>query len=188
MAALATASPRTTWPSTTATASRSARRISAWADLQTVLSLEVGGEGLHLGYRLTALEEEGTGLRLHFASGRTDSRSRRRRRRRALAGPRLRRRFHSRCRSGARGAPLLGHQRLPRHRPNLVASKLAGPAGIQFWMGPDAHLLHYAIGGQAHDVNFFAVIEGPERWERSDRWRVETEPGECGAWTMTDFC
>ena len=45
-------------------------------------------------------------------------------------------------------------------------------------MGPNAHLLHYAIGGQAQDVNFFAVVEGPEQWERPDRWTADTVPGE----------
>jgi salicylate hydroxylase len=31
-------------------------------------------------------------------------------------------------------------------------------------MGPDAHLLHYAIGGAGESVNFFAVVEGPPIW------------------------
>ena len=31
-------------------------------------------------------------------------------------------------------------------------------------MGPDAHLLHYAIGGNGESVNFFAVVETPKIW------------------------
>ena len=31
-------------------------------------------------------------------------------------------------------------------------------------MGPDAHLLHYAIGGAGELVNFFAVVETPRIW------------------------
>lgn len=31
-------------------------------------------------------------------------------------------------------------------------------------MGPDAHLLHYAIGGNGEHVNFFAVVEAPKIW------------------------
>ena len=31
-------------------------------------------------------------------------------------------------------------------------------------MGPDAHLLHYAIGGHGESVNFFAVVETPKQW------------------------
>src|SRR4029079_6647758 len=45
-------------------------------------------------------------------------------------------------------------------------------------MGPDAHLLHYAIGGGGEAVNFFAVIEGPKTWPHKDRWLTEIEPGE----------
>jgi salicylate hydroxylase len=41
---------------------------------------------------------------------------------------------------------------------------LPDPHAIQFWMGPDAHLLHYAIGGNGEPVNFFAVVETPRIW------------------------
>ena len=41
---------------------------------------------------------------------------------------------------------------------------LPDPHAIQFWMGPDAHLLHYAIGGDGESVNFFAVVETPKIW------------------------
>ena len=41
---------------------------------------------------------------------------------------------------------------------------LPDPHAIQFWMGPDAHLLHYAIGGDGEHVNFFAVVEAPQIW------------------------
>ena len=44
-------------------------------------------------------------------------------------------------------------------------------------MGPDAHLLHYAIGGERKAVNFFAVVEGPQQWLRGDRWLDDIEPG-----------
>lgn len=41
---------------------------------------------------------------------------------------------------------------------------LPDPLAIQFWMGPDAHLLHYAIGATGESVNFFAVVETPRIW------------------------
>ena len=41
---------------------------------------------------------------------------------------------------------------------------LPDPQAIQFWMGPDAHMLHYAIGGNGEHVNFFAVVETPKIW------------------------
>jgi salicylate hydroxylase len=48
--------------------------------------------------------------------------------------------------------------------PTEVLSKLPDPQAIQFWMGPDAHLLHYAIGSRGESVNFFAVVETPRIW------------------------
>ena len=65
--------------------------------------------------------------------------------------------------------------------PVLSLPSLPDPQAIQFWMGPDAHLLHYAIGGQAQDVNFFAVVEGPAEWPRRDSWTIPTKPGEAVA-------
>jgi salicylate hydroxylase len=41
---------------------------------------------------------------------------------------------------------------------------LPDPQAIQFWMGPDAHLLHYAIGPDGEAVNFFAVVDTPQIW------------------------
>ncbi len=65
-------------------------------------------------------------------------------------------------RLGRRG--LFGHERVPRHRPHREPDLLPDPHAIQFWMGPDAHMLHYAIGGRGESVNFFAVVETPRQW------------------------
>ena len=53
---------------------------------------------------------------------------------------------------------------------------LPDPQAIQFWMGPNAHLLHYAIGGNGGAVNFLAVVEGPLVWPHADKWQAEVEP------------
>ncbi len=45
-------------------------------------------------------------------------------------------------------------------------------------MGPRAHLLHYAIGKEAEDINFFAVVEEPESWTHGEKWVVAAQPGE----------
>ena len=58
---------------------------------------------------------------------------------------------------------------------------LPDPLAIQFWMGSNAHLLHYAIGGEGEDVNFFAVTEGPAIWPGGDKWVIDAEPGEAVA-------
>lgn len=149
------------------------------ADLQAVLSRAVGDEGLNLGHRLTALEDEGAGLRLRFANGRTELADL------VVGADGVRSLVRDYVVAGIPGADPA--RAAPRYSgtsafrgivPVTKLPSLPDPRAIQFWMGPDAHLLHYAIGGQAQDVNFFAVVEGPERWGRPDRWTAETEPGE----------
>ncbi|GLZ53067.1 FAD-dependent monooxygenase [Actinomycetospora sp. NBRC 106378] len=56
--------------------------------------------------------------------------------------------------------------------PRSALPSLPDPLAIQFWAGPDAHLLHYALGGVERDddtVNFFAVLCGPSQWEGGNR-------------------
>lgn len=48
--------------------------------------------------------------------------------------------------------------------PVSALPSLPDPLAIQFWMGPDAHLLHYALGAEDDTVNFFAVLCGPREW------------------------
>ncbi|MET0187620.1 MAG: FAD-dependent monooxygenase [Pseudonocardia sediminis] len=52
---------------------------------------------------------------------------------------------------------------------------LPDPLAIQFWMGADAHLLHYALGENDETVNFFAVLCGPQEWEGGTREAAENE-------------
>ena len=59
--------------------------------------------------------------------------------------------------------------------PTADLPSLPDPRAIQFWMGPDAHLLHYAIGPAAETVNFLAVLEGPGAWA-ADAGPVAAEP------------
>jgi salicylate hydroxylase len=48
-------------------------------------------------------------------------------------------------------------------------------------MGPNAHLVHFAIGGKGNTVNFVAYVEGPAVWPHADKWLSEVEPGEAVA-------
>lgn len=52
---------------------------------------------------------------------------------------------------------------------------LPDPHAIQFWAGPGAHLLHYALGRDDDTVNFFAVLCGPATWEGGNRPAAEDE-------------
>ncbi|QRE75554.1 FAD-dependent monooxygenase [Methylobacterium aquaticum] len=140
------------------------------ADLQKVLSGGLAGEGLHLGHRLAALDQNGDVMALTFANGvevEADL---------VIGGDGVR----SAVRRWITGGERVRYSGTSAFRgvvPMGLLPSLTDPEAIQFWMGPDAHLLHYAIGGEADSVNFFAVVEGPETWT-SERWLTGIAAGE----------
>ena len=141
------------------------------ADLQRILGGALGGEGLHLGHQLKTVHAHGGTVGLTFANGKTVEADlvvgadgvRSAVRRHVTGGERT---IYSGT-SAFRG--IVPVERLPT---------LPDPQAIQFWMGPEAHLLHYAIGGKGESVNFFAVIERPKLWPHGDKWLDPIEPGE----------
>ncbi len=140
------------------------------ADLQAVLSGAHGAEGLHLGHRLARIEERADEIVLGFADGRTVAAD--------LVvgadGVRSMVRDHV---VGPGGTVYSGTSAFRGIVPSARLPALPDPESIQFWMGPDAHVLHYAIGPGAEAVNFFAVVEGPTQW-RADRWTDPVAEGE----------
>jgi salicylate hydroxylase len=132
------------------------------SDLQRVLAAAHGADGLHLGHRLVAVKEDKKVVKLAFANGNCaevdvviGADGQRSLVRRYVAGEE--RVAYSRT-SGFRGIVPVG--RLP---------SLPDPQAVQFWMGPNAHLLHFALGPSGVDVNFLAVVEGPTSW-RHENW------------------
>ena len=140
------------------------------ADLQRALSGALGGAGLHLGHRLVDLVERGDGIRLEFANGRSAEAD-------LVIGADGVRSLVRRYVSGGEDAVYSGTSAFRGIVPVERLPSLPDPKAIQFWMGPDAHLLHYAIGRDGQDVNYFAVVEGPQTWS-SDSWQAPLEPGE----------
>ena len=141
------------------------------ADLQRILGGALGGEGLHLGHRLSDLVDHGSGVELSFANGRVAQAD-------LAVGADGIRSLVRRFVTGSEGAV---YSRTSGFRGIVPASRLPSlpdPQAIQFWMGPGAHLLHYAIGGRGEDVNFLAVVEGPADWPHGDRWQAGCEPSE----------
>ena len=140
------------------------------ADLQRILSATHGPDGLNLGFRLTDLEETGEGVRLTFANGHVAHAD-------VVIGADGVRSLVRKFVAGADAAHYSGTSAFRGIVPIENLPSLPDPEAIQFWMGPDAHLLHYAIGGERKAVNFFAVVEGPQQWRRGDRWLDDIEPG-----------
>lgn len=138
------------------------------ADLQKIMGGLVGPDVIRLDHELTGMEETPEGIRLDFRG--QDS---------VLAdlvvgadGIRSRVRDHV---AGPGAVRYTGTSAFRGIVPADKLPKLPDPQAIQFWMGPDAHLLHYAIGPEGGDVNFFAVAEGPEDWPDPDRWVIEDD-------------
>ena len=141
------------------------------ADLQRVLSGAVAAGCLHLDHKLHAVEEAGSRLRLVFGNGRVEQPD-------LVVGADGVRSVVRRWVTGGVGTRYSGTSAFRGIVPVEQLPSLPDPQAIQFWMGPDAHLLHYAIGGAGEDVNFFAVTEGPAHWPSAESWTVETKPGE----------
>jgi salicylate hydroxylase len=141
------------------------------AELQRILSGALDGGGLHLGHRLTNLVEDGDTVGLEFANGRTAQAD-------LVIGADGVRSAVRRWITGGEGAVYSGTSAFRGIVPADRLPSLPDPQALQFWMGPNAHLLHYAIGGAGEDVNYFAVVEGPKVWPRTDSSTFEIEPGE----------
>ncbi len=140
------------------------------ASLQKALSRAHGPDGLHLGHRLKSIEERADRLIVGFENGETVEAS-------ILVGADGVRSPVRRWMTGRPGTIYSGTSAFRGIVPAARLSALPDPEALQFWMGPNAHLLHYAIGPAAEDVNFFAVVEGPSAWA-SQQWIAPAGPGE----------
>ncbi|KAK48794.1 monooxygenase [Caballeronia jiangsuensis] len=139
------------------------------ADLQAVLSEAVGLERINLGHRLIDLVQHPDRGSLSFANGKQidadlviGADGARSITRRWMLG--YDDALYSGC-SGFRGV-------VPAGRMDL----LPDPEAIQFWIGPQGHLLHYPIGDEG-DQNFLLVERHPSPWPSRD-WVMPASEGE----------
>ncbi|WP_109483719.1 FAD-dependent monooxygenase [Paraburkholderia sp. C35] len=139
------------------------------ADLQAVLSGAVGAERIHLSHRLTNLVQHADHVSLSFANGQQvyadlviGADGARSITRRWMLG--YDDALYSGC-SGFRGVVQAASMDL-----------LPDPEAIQFWVGPQGHLLHYPIGDKG-DQNFLLVERHPSPWPSRD-WVTPASEGE----------
>jgi 2-polyprenyl-6-methoxyphenol hydroxylase-like FAD-dependent oxidoreductase len=137
------------------------------ADLQRVLGSAHGAEHLHLGHRLTALEQRGEVVRLEFANGHAAEVDV------AIGADGVRSTVRAHV-VGEERAAYSGSSAFRGIVPLRDLPSLPDPLGLQFWMGPGAHLLHYPIGPDGGHINFFAVVDEPAHWPH-ESWTVATE-------------
>jgi len=139
------------------------------ADLQAGRSKAVGLERINLGHRLIDLVQHPDRVSLSFANGKQidadlviGADGARSITRRWMLG--YDDALYSGC-SGFRGV-------VPAGRMDL----LPDPEAIQFWIGPQGHLLHYPIGDEG-DQNFLLVERHPAPWPSRD-WVTPASEGE----------
>ncbi|MGY2046593.1 FAD-dependent monooxygenase [Methylobacterium sp. JK268] len=144
------------------------------AELQKVLGEAVGPAAIRLDHRLHSLDPRGGAVRLAFGDDRVVEADL------VIGADGVR----SCVRAHVAGPGAVRYSGTSTFRGIVPAARLPhlpDPEAIQFWMGPAAHLLHYAIGPSGEDVNFFAVTEGPEVWPDPERWTIPIAPGEAAA-------
>ena len=127
------------------------------ADLQHVLGAAHGPDRLHLGHRLVALSQKENVVKLDFANGRSAEVD-------VLIGADGQRSIVRRYVAGEERAAYSGTSGFRGIVSVRDLPSLPDPHALQFWMGPNAHLLHYAIGPSGLDINYLAVVEGPISW------------------------
>jgi salicylate hydroxylase len=140
------------------------------AEYQRILGTAYGSAGLHLEHRLVDLVQEPDAVTLTFANGRTAQAD-------LVVGADGVRSVVRRWVSEGDDTVYSGTSGFRGIVAREAVPALPDPEAIQFWMGPDAHLLHYAIGGDADEVNLLAVVEGPRSWD-ADRWLTDVGPDE----------
>lgn len=143
------------------------------ADLQRILGTAFGRDHLHLGCRLVNQVEEAGAVRLEFADGRVAHAD-------LVVGADGVRSVVRHTVTGGDDLVYSGTSGFRGIVPVEQLPSLPDPQAIQFWMGPGAHLLHYAIGGDGESVNYLAVVEGPATWPVDGAWQAEVGEGEPG--------
>jgi salicylate hydroxylase len=127
------------------------------SDLQRVLATALGPDGLHLGHRLVALSETNKVIKLDFANDKSVEVD-------ILIGADGQHSLVRKYIAGNRPSTYTGTSGFRGIVPVKNLPSLPDPQAVQFWLGHNAHLLHFALGPSGSDINFLAVVEGPESW------------------------
>jgi salicylate hydroxylase len=120
------------------------------ADLQRVLGAAHGPHRLHLGHGLVALNEKNRVVKLDFANGDSAEVD-------IVVGADGQ---HSVVRGYVIGEERAAYSGTSGSRgivPVCDLRSLPDRQALQFWMGPNAHLLHYPIGPSGLAISFLAV-------------------------------
>lgn len=128
------------------------------AELQKILSTEVGMDRIHLGKRLVNIDDSGKQVTLHFADGSKAEAD-------VVIGADGARSMVRNLLLGYEDYLYAGYSAFRGIVPIEKCPSMPDPTAIQFWMGESGHCLHYPIGGdRSGDINFFLVERTPTTW------------------------
>jgi salicylate hydroxylase len=141
------------------------------AELQKILSAEVGMENIHLGKRLAEIDDSGDCAVLSFKDGSSVEAD-------LVIGADGARSTVRQWMLGYDDYMYAGYSAFRGIVPIEKLPSLPDPTAIQFWMGNGCHLLHYPIGGErSGDINFFLVQRDPTPWPGRE-WTMPATEGE----------
>lgn len=140
------------------------------AQLQRILSTAVGPGQIHLAKELVSLEDTGDEVLLRFADG-SDATAN------LVVGADGARSLIRKIIVGHDDAIYSGRSGFRGIVPVADLPTLPDPRAVQFWLGPDGHLLHYPIGHGSDEVNFLLVRREPASWPGPE-WVRPSEEGE----------
>lgn len=132
------------------------------AELQRILSTEVGMENIYLNKCLTDIDDSGDCAVLHFKDGSRAEAD-------LVIGADGVRSAVRQWMLGYDDYLYSGYSAFRGIVPIEMLPNLPDPTAIQFWMGHGCHLLHYPIGGdRSGDINFFLVQRDPSPWPEKE--------------------
>lgn len=138
------------------------------ADLQMLLKSALGEGAVHLGKKLHTVDDDGAAAVLHFTDGDAIEAD-------LVIGADGVRSTLRREILGYDDAQFSGCYGWRGIVPPEGVTSLPDPSSIQFWMGPNGHMLHYPIGGG--EQNFLLVRRHAGPW-KDPSWVVPAEDGE----------
>ena len=138
------------------------------AELQRILSTEVGMDRIHLSKRLADIDDSGDQAVLYFEDGSSAEAD-------LVIGADGARSTVRRWMLGYDDCMYAGYSAFRGVVSIDKLQSLPDPTAIQFWTGDAAHLLHYPIGN--NDINFFLVQRDPSPWPARE-WLMPATEGE----------
>lgn len=137
------------------------------AELLERLADATDRQNVHLDHRLVGLRQDGNGVELEWADGTHASAD-------VVIGADGARSTVRQWMLDAQSVIYTGNSGFRGIIDADRAPSLQNPGDLQFWVGPEGHLLHFPIAPGGQRITFLAAVEEPRDWPDPSSWRVPT--------------